>query len=115
MKTETQILHDCCEALAAGGYFFWRQNNLPVPGRAMPKYTPKGLPDIMILHRGRFIAVECKRAGGADDEREPNGRTVRAGHLSPFQAEWGANCALNGGHFFIVRSVTELTDSLAKL
>ncbi len=28
--------------------------------RAMPKFTPKGLPDVMIIFRGKFVGVEVK-------------------------------------------------------
>lgn len=70
---ESDILRTICEWFRDHNFFFWRMNNIPVFGRskdgkmrfrALPKYTPKGLPDIIVLHEGRLYAVEVKRAGG---------------------------------------------------
>lgn len=49
------------------GWFVWRQNNVPVPGRSaiMP-----GLSDIIGLRRGRFLAVECKVPGAGPSEAQ---------------------------------------------
>lgn len=67
---EKDIQRTICDWLCLKGYFFWRSNNIPVFGmnnggkmtfRALPKYTPKGLPDIMVIHKGKFIALEIKR------------------------------------------------------
>lgn len=113
MKKETEILREICEYLAFKKVFFWRQNNIPVFGRALPKYTPKGLPDMMAIIDGRFLAIEVKRPVGTD-EREKNGRTVRGGHLSPQQAEWATQCVLVGGLYFCVHSIDETRDMLHK-
>lgn len=63
-KLEKDIQREICDWLATLGYFFWRQNTIPVYEkghfRALPKYTPRGLPDILILCRGRFIGLEVK-------------------------------------------------------
>lgn len=81
----------------------------------MPKYTPKGLPDVMLLNEGKFYAIEFKRPYAENDEREPNGRKVRAGMLSPHQAEWAAKCALAGGHYWTIRSLAELNREIDPL
>jgi len=107
---EAAVLRQCCDYLSARGYFFWRSSNIPAPGRALPKYTPKGLPDIMIILGGAFYAIECKRPRGNDDQREKNGRVVRERKLSPFQAEWATKCTLAGGRYFVVHSLQELKD-----
>jgi hypothetical protein len=69
---ESDILREVCEYLTDEGYLFWRCNNIPVFGlnnagkmtfRSLPKYTPRGLPDIIIVHKGYIIAVEIKRKG----------------------------------------------------
>ena len=112
MKTETEVLRDCCNYLQEHQYFFWRNNNIPVYGRALPKFTPKGLPDICIIIDGKFYAVECKRPFAENNERERNGRKVRGGMLSGFQAEWGHKCVLAGGAFIVARSVEELRAQL---
>lgn len=113
MKTETEVLRECCEylysiAATRSEVIFWRVNNIPVYGRALPKFTPKGLPDIMAIVAGRFYGIECKRPFAENDEREKNGRKVRGGKLSAFQSEWATNCVLAGGHYVTVRSVQEL-------
>lgn len=106
MKTETQIQREICEYLSAKKYFFWRTNNIPVMGRALPKFTPRGLPDIMMVHSGKLITFEVKRQG-SEIEREPNGRAVRTGMLTPQQADWGIALEDNGGKYFCVRSLDE--------
>lgn len=107
---ESAIARNCCDYLSARGYFFWRNNNIPALGRAMPKYALKGAPDIMLILRGAFYGIECKRPRGNDDQRERNGRVIRERKLSPFQAEWAAKCALAGGQYYVVHSVQELKD-----
>lgn len=111
MKSETVVLRECLNQLEQQGYMFWRSNNMPVFGRAMPKHTPKGLPDIFIIWRGIFIGVECKR-NGSETEREKNGRKVRAGMLSPHQAEFATRMAMNGGEYGVVRSVEDMLEFL---
>lgn len=66
-KLEKDIQREICDWLFASSYFFWRQNTIPVfekgHFRALPKYTPRGLPDIMIISHGRFIGLEVKIPG----------------------------------------------------
>lgn len=115
MKTETQLLLEICDYLKREGIFFWRSNNIPAGGRtfgtfrALPKYTPRGLPDIMIVHGGKFIGLEVKREG-SENEREKNGRKIRAGKLTPDQAEYGAALVKAGGDYACVRSVQDVMD-----
>jgi len=99
---ESDILREVCEYLSDEGYFFWRSNNIPVFGRnnagkmtfrSLPKYTPKGLPDLIIVLKGYFIAVEVKRAGAK---------------LRPEQEEFKKTCNANGGIYFVVHSQEEM-------
>lgn len=99
---EKDIQRQICDWLHEKNYFFWRSNNIPVFGRnnagertfrSLPKYTPRGLPDIVILHKGKFIAVEVKRPGA---------------HLRPEQEKFGDNCMENGGIYLIITSLDEL-------
>jgi len=70
-KLEKDIQKEICDWLFAEGYFFWRSNNIPVfqrdkygpRFRSLPKYTPRGLPDIQILQDGRYIGLEVKVPG----------------------------------------------------
>lgn len=69
---EKDIQRQICEWLELKKFFFWRSNNIPVFGRsndgtkrfrALPKYTPRGLPDIIVICAGKFYAIEVKRPG----------------------------------------------------
>lgn len=63
-KLEKDIQREICDWLAISGFFFWRQNTIPVYEkghfRALPKYTPRGLPDILMLSKGRLLGLEVK-------------------------------------------------------
>lgn len=91
-----------CDYLALKNFFFWRANNIPVYGqsndgkrrfRALPKYTPRGLPDIIVLYKGKFIAIEVKREGMK---------------LRPEQGEFGCKCSINGGFYYVAHSVEDV-------
>lgn len=99
---EKDIQRQICEVLKARGVFFWRSNNVPVFARsndgvmrfrALPKFTPRGLPDIMILCGGKFIGVEVKRYGGK---------------IRPEQAVFGAGLVAHGGSYYILTSADEV-------
>ncbi len=107
MKSETQIVSEICEYLKERKIFFWRSNNLAPYGRSMPKYAIKGLPDIFVVIATMFIGIEVKRPEGGDGDREPNGRKVRKGMLSPDQAAFAQVFMLNGGNYLCVRSLQE--------
>lgn len=120
MKSETEVLREVSNYLREQRIFFWRSNNTPVLGRSgftmrsLPKDTPKGLSDLCIVYRGVFIAMEVKRAG-SDTEREKSGRKIRAGKLTPEQAEFGTAVAFNGGEYVCVRSVEDVKAFMEKL
>lgn len=102
---EKDIQREICDWLALKGYFFWRSNNTPVYGasgrnhdgamrfRALPKYTPRGLPDIMVIYHGRFVALEVKRPG------------VK---LRAEQADFGMRTVVAGGEYHKVCSLLEV-------
>lgn len=102
MQTEASIQRAILDWLHIKKFFFWRSNNIPVFGtnnagqrtfRAMPKYSLKGIPDIIVLHRGKFIGLEVKR---------PLAR------LSPEQIEFATNCGINGGVYYKVESLEDV-------
>jgi hypothetical protein len=66
----------------------------------LPKFTPRGLPDITIIHKGKFIAVEVKREGAK---------------LRTEQAEFGVNVVKNGGEYYVVHSLHEMLGYLEAL
>lgn len=67
---ENDILNVICDYLRWEKVVFWRQNNIPVYDatrkvfRKMPKYSRKGVSDIIILINGKSIFVEAKRPKG---------------------------------------------------
>lgn len=103
-KLEKDIQREICAYLDEIGIMFWRSNNIPVFGRnnggkmafrALPKFTPRGLPDIMIIMRGKFIALEIKRPGAL---------------LKPDQVAFAKRVHLAGAMYFTVRSLQEVQD-----
>lgn len=106
---EKDIQRAICEWLTFHKYFFWRSNNIPVFGknnggvktfRSLPKYTPRGLPDIICIHEGKFIAIEVKRPGAK---------------LRQEQADFGVNCVLNKGIYSRVESLQNVIDLMSSL
>lgn len=65
-KLEKDIQKEICEYLQSQGFFFWKHNAFPRFNtstqrfHSYPKYTPRGLPDIIILFYGKFISLEVK-------------------------------------------------------
>lgn len=102
---EKDVQRDICEFLSLRGEFFWRSNNIPVFGRsgdgvkrfrAMPKYSAKGVPDIIIvLPGGKFLGVEVKRQGV---------NTIR-----PEQEIFAKRLKDTGAFYFVAHSLEEFT------
>ena len=71
---ETDIQISICDYLALKRYFFWRQNTIPVFSegrfRRMPAYSKNGVPDIILVHKGRFIGLEVKIPKGKQSESQ---------------------------------------------
>lgn len=106
---EKDIQREICEWLKANHIFFWRSNNVPVFStsndgvrrfRSLPKDTPRGLPDIMIVEQGKFIGVEVKRPGMK---------------LRPEQGEYGTKLVLAGGNYLVAHSLNEFVLNLAEI
>lgn len=104
LKLEKDIQREILEVLNFNHLFFWRSNNIPVFGRnnagskvfrSLPKFTPKGLPDIIIIYEGKFIGLEVKR---------PNAR------LSTEQTHFSTRCRENGAYYYKVTSVDEVKE-----
>ncbi len=107
-KLEKDIQREICDYLALKGYFFWRSNNIPVfdkgKFRAMPKYSLKGLPDIQMLHNGKYIGLEIKR------QVHTNKKTNS--YIN--QLETGKNIMLHGGMWYMVKSLDEFITIVEK-
>jgi hypothetical protein len=102
---EKDIQRRICDWLATQRQlFFWRSNNTPIFDvkkgifRALPKYTPKGLPDIMVLLHGNFIGLEVKK---------PNYHTTRS---TDGQTECQISIKENGGQYYTVTSLNDVID-----
>ena len=100
LEKESDIQGAVCEYLEYKKHFFFRSNNIPVymPDkhifRAMPKYAPKGLPDIQVLTKEGFsVFLEVKRKGS---------------YQSPDQKEFEAKCKERGIEYYVVRSISDV-------
>lgn len=103
---EKDIQRSICDWLALRGVFFWRSNNIPVFGmsgdgtkrfRSLPKYTMRGIADIICVHKGKFVALEVKR---------PGNRAVSK--LSEDQVAFGLKVESSGGFYYVVHSLEEV-------
>lgn len=101
-EKESDIQNTICEYLAVKGRCFFRVNNIPAFNRIggggfvmrrLPKYTPKGLPDIIVVQGGMFVALEVK---------------TKIGRQSPEQKEFEANVKKHGGRYHVVRSIEDV-------
>lgn len=99
---EKDILRDVCEYLATRDICFWRSNNVPVYARnnggkmafrSLPKHTPRGLPDIMIVSGGVFYAIEIKRPKA---------------YLRPEQLQFRDKVEKYGALYYVVTSVEDM-------
>lgn len=99
MTAESDIVRAICDYLALKKNFFYRNNNLPTFDsskkvfRRMHKYTPKGLPDIVVIKNGQYIGLEVK---------------TRVGSTSPHQKAVAGLIRASGGIYEVVRSVDDV-------
>lgn len=74
LPKESAIQKAICDYLAYQGHFFWRQNTQPVfdYGKfySMPKYSKKGVPDIILVKDGIFWGLEVKRPKSKQNENQ---------------------------------------------
>jgi hypothetical protein len=100
---EGAIQRAVCDYLALRakqtGYLFWRQNTAPTFDvktnrfRSMPKYSMRGVPDIILIDGGHFIGLEVKAPKGV---------------LSNDQRIFQRLLEAAGGSYHVVRSVDDL-------
>lgn len=111
---ETPILRTICEYLELKGYFFFRINNIPVYDprrkcfRAMPKYSIKGVSDILVLHKGQSLFIEVKVPKGIDEDGIEQKKTYQ----SKDQKEFQKKVEENGCMYIVVRSLNDISDIL---
>lgn len=94
---EKDIQKSIIEYLGYKKHFFWRNNS----GAMVSEYNGKkrfmrfgevGSPDICVIKGGQFIGLEVKN---------------EKGRLSKDQENWGAECILAGGKYYVVRSIDD--------
>ena len=102
---EKDIQRKICDYLATQKYFFWRSNNVPVFSMSgsgfkrffkLPKYTPRGIPDILMVYKGMFFGFEVKRP---DSPSKTGNR---------FQEAFGEAMTANGAVYKVVYSVEDV-------
>lgn len=94
---EKEIQLTVCDYLERKRYMFWRQNTAPVWDkdhfRSMPKYSMKGVPDIILIKDGQFIGLEIKRPKGIQ---------------SDIQKIFQHKCEKAGGRYHLITSLEEV-------
>jgi hypothetical protein len=100
---ESEIQNTICDYLALREkqkmLLYWRQNTGAIYDvkngihRAMPKHAKKGVPDICVIKKGKFIGLEVKSATGkqSDDQKL----------FELFVTD-------NGGFYYLVRSLEDV-------
>lgn len=95
--SEKDVQASCLEYLAVRRHFFFRLNNMPIFSggefRSLGKYTPKGLPDAVVVRLGIFVGLEFKASDGS---------------LSPEQKLLGEKLEKAGGEYYVIRSIEDL-------
>lgn len=101
-EKESDIQNTICEYLERRGRCFFRLNNIPAFSkngdgsmrmRRLPKYTPRGLPDIVVIAGGTFIGLEVK---------------TKIGRQSPDQKLFEQLVKKHNGKYFVVRSIEDV-------
>jgi len=106
---ETPILRAVCEYLKAEGHYFFRINNIPVYDprikvfRAMPKYSVKGVSDIVVLAEGNAYFIEIK---------VPKTATTKKTYQSKDQKQFEKDLTKNGIFYLVARGVEDVEDYL---
>jgi len=113
--SESQIETAICHYLQVKGYFFYKS---PAAGyfkgtfaenyrgqkvmvgsfrKHLNPYVRRGVPDLIIVHHGKFIGLEVKS---------------ETGRVSEYQKQFQSEVIKAGGNYFVVRSVSEVQDVL---
>ena len=102
--SESQLVNQICEGLLLRGYFVWRQNNISVYNsktntfRKLPKYTPKGIADILgLTPYGKFLAIEVK---------------IGSNKQSDYQLEFEHNIKAKQGVYILARGWQDIEQAI---
>lgn len=105
VETEGGIQNAICEYLETRRRCFFRLNNIPAFNRTsdggsfimrrLPKFTPRGLPDIIVVAGGLFFGLEVKSKIGKQSKEQKEFQTLVEKH---------------GGKYFVVRSIQDVQE-----
>lgn len=97
-SNENNVLQAVGDYLTRRKHFFFRCNNLPVwqkdHFRAMPKYSKKGVPDLIVIKDGFFIGIEVK-------DKSPQSKDQKI-----FEKE----CKEAGAEYYVIRNIDQLKE-----
>lgn len=102
---EGNVLNAVCEYLHLRGYFFFRLNNVGVfdpvkkVHRSLPKWSIRGVPDLLIVWKGQVFFIEVKAPKGIQ---------------SPEQKAFEAMIEENDCDYHLVRSVDDIANLFPK-
>lgn len=74
--SENDVVYGICSYLSYRPWFFWRQNNTGTYDRknetyrSLPKFSIRGVPDIIVLAYNTVIFVECKTDKGVQSKAQ---------------------------------------------
>ena len=103
---ETQVLNTICDYLEVKKYFFFRINNVGIYDprtkgyRQTPKYSIKGVSDILLLHKGQSVFIEVK---------VPKSIYTKKTYQSKEQKNFEEKINNNGGIYIVARCVEDLS------
>lgn len=96
-KSESLIQRDICHYLRKQGLLFWRFSPdtyvQSIGHYVKHEYIPSGLPDVMVLVKGKMIGLEVKK---------------EKGKVSPDQLLMKKRFELLGHEYHVVRSVSDV-------
>lgn len=104
-EKETDIQDSICDYLEKRGRCFMRLNNVPafnrngdgsIVMRRLPKHTPRGIADILVIAGGLAYWLEVK---------------TKKGRQSPEQKDFEVWVTKHGARYFVVRSIDEVRDT----
>lgn len=102
--SEYQIERSICDYLKAKKLFFWKtistgfyDAQLGRFRKQVSPYARKGVPDILLVYKGKLIGIEIKSA---------------TGRLSDSQRAFGEELLLAGGIYFVARSIEDVQNVL---
>ncbi len=98
---ESVVLAAIGDYLEVRGRCFWRMNSGGMfrEGRhfALPKHTPRGLPDFFVVAAGQIYGLEVKKP-----------KEVGKTYQSKVQREFQTWFEKHGGMYFVVRSIDDV-------